>query len=52
MPDQPKTRHSSFRIPHDLKERAAAKAKDEGRDLTAVIVEKLTEYVTPPPRRP
>ncbi len=49
MPDQPKTKHSSFRIPPDLKKRAAAKAADEKRTLTDVIVEKLCEYVTPPP---
>lgn len=49
MPDQPKTPHSSFRIPPDLKLAATQKAKAEGRDLTAVVVEKLREYVTTPP---
>lgn len=51
MPDQPKTPHSSFRLPPDLKERAATKAAGEGRTLTDVIVEKLSEYVMPSPPR-
>ena len=41
------TLHTSVRIPPDLKRAAKAKAEAEGRDLTAVIVEKLEEYVTP-----
>lgn len=49
MPDQPRTPHSSFRIPEALKEAAAAKAKAEGRDLTAVIVEALHAYIKQPP---
>lgn len=51
MPDQPKTKHSSFRIPPDLKADAKAKAATEGRDLTDVIVALLREWVTQPPPR-
>lgn len=47
MPNQPRTPHSSFRIPPDLKAAAQAKAQAEGRDLTAVIVEALRRYITP-----
>lgn len=43
-PNQPATPISSFRIPADVKNAAAAKAKDEGRTLTDVIVEALREY--------
>lgn len=46
------TLHTSIRIPPDLKQAAKDKATSEGRDLTAVIVEKLREYVTPPPPEP
>lgn len=45
MPNHPKTPHSTFRIPSELKAQASAKAKIEGRDLTAVIVSLLTGYV-------
>ncbi len=45
VPNQPKTPHSTFRIPVELKEAAAEKAKAEGRTLTDVIVAALTEYV-------
>jgi hypothetical protein len=41
------TRPSSFRIPTDLKKAAAAKAAQEGRTLTDVIVEFLRRYAAP-----
>jgi predicted HicB family RNase H-like nuclease len=43
-PNQPKTPVSNFRIPAELKERAAAKAASEGKTLTDVVVEHLREY--------
>jgi hypothetical protein len=48
MPNQPKTPHTSFRIPADLKTEAVAKAAAEDRTLTDVIVALLSEYVMPP----
>jgi predicted DNA-binding protein len=45
VPDKPKTPISSFRIPTELKDRAAAKATAEGRTLTDVVVESLERYV-------
>lgn len=43
-PNQPKTPISNFRIPIDLKERAAAKAAREGKTLTDVVLEQLRAY--------
>lgn len=45
VPNAPKTPHSSFRIPAELKQAAAEKAKANGTDLTAVIVKALERYV-------
>lgn len=45
MPNQPKTKVSTFRIPLDLKAAAMAKAQANGTDLTAVIVAALERYV-------
>lgn len=45
MPNKPKTPVSTFRIPLELKAAAATKARDEGTDLTAVIVAALQVYV-------
>lgn len=45
MPNQPKTKVSTFRIPLDLKAAAMAKAQANGTDLTAIIVAALEEYV-------
>jgi predicted HicB family RNase H-like nuclease len=45
VPNQPKTPGSSVRIPPDLKVRVIAKAAAEGKNLTDVIIMKLTEYV-------
>jgi len=44
MPDKPKTPHSTFRIPLDLKAAAAEKAAEEGKTLTDVITEALVKY--------
>ena len=44
MPDKPKTPHSTFRIPLDLKNAAAQKAAEEGKTLTDVITEALAKY--------
>ncbi len=52
MPNQPKTPHTSVRIPPDLKKRAAAKAASEGRNLSTVIVALLESYISTPPERP
>lgn len=51
MPNQPKTPHTSFRIPPDVKEAAVARAETEGRTLTAVIVDLLERYISTPPQR-
>jgi len=40
----PKTPHSTFRIPLDLKAAAAEKAAAEGKTLTDVITEALVKY--------
>lgn len=45
VPNQPKTPISSFRIPLEIKQAAAAKAATEGRTLTDVVVDALVEYV-------
>lgn len=45
-PNQPKTPVSAFRLPPDLKAKAAEKAEREGRTLTSVVIELLTEYVS------
>ena len=45
MPDKPKTPHSSYRIPVELKKAATERATAEGRTLTDVIVESLERYV-------
>lgn len=37
---------SAVRIPLDLKTAAAAKARDDGRTLTSVIIEALRQYVS------
>lgn len=44
MPNQPATPVTTFRIPLDLKARAAAAAAAEGRTLTDVVVEALERY--------
>jgi NRPS condensation-like uncharacterized protein len=43
-PNKPKTPHSSFRIPEDVKAKAQARATAEGKTLTDVIVEALKRY--------
>lgn len=44
MPNQPKTPLRSFRIDDDTWQRARTRAEREGTTVTAVIVERLTEY--------
>lgn len=43
-PNKPKTPISSFRIPEDVKAKAAERAAAEGKTLTDVIVEALKRY--------
>jgi len=50
MPNMPKTPISNFRIPADVKARAQAKAAEEGKTLTDVVV-KLLERYAPEPKR-
>lgn len=45
MPNQPKVKVSTFRIPPELKARAQAAATANGTTLTAVIVSALEQYV-------
>jgi predicted HicB family RNase H-like nuclease len=45
VPNKPKTPISNFRIPLELKQAAQAKAKENGTDLTAVVVKALERYV-------
>lgn len=45
VPNKPKTPISNFRIPVELKQAAQAKAKEQGTDLTAVVVKALERYV-------
>lgn len=45
MPNKPKTPVSGFRIPTDLKAKAAEKAERDGKTLTDIVVEALTRYV-------
>jgi hypothetical protein len=45
MPDQPKTPHRTFRIPNVEYVPAQEKAAAEGTNLTAVVRQKLREYV-------
>lgn len=46
MPDAPKTPHRTFRIPENEYRPAFEKAQSEGTNLTAVVREKLREYVS------
>lgn len=48
VPNQPKTPVSNFRIPADVKDRAMAKARAEGRTLTDVVVTALEQYAPAP----
>ena len=45
MPNQPRVKVSTFRIPPDLKARAQTAATANGTTLTAVIVSALEQYV-------
>jgi len=45
MPNQPKTPLKSFRIPQERYDKAMAKAKRQGRNLSAVMNEKMDEYI-------
>ena len=45
MPNQPKVKVSTFRIPPELKARAQAAAEANGTTLTAIIIEALERYV-------
>ncbi|WIB25798.1 hypothetical protein [Curtobacterium sp. MCSS17_015] len=45
MPDSPKTPHRTFRIPDDEYVPAQQKAAAEGTTLTAVVRQKLRDYV-------
>lgn len=47
MPNHPKTPHSTFRIPVELKQAAQTKAANEQppRTLTDVVVQGLEDYV-------
>lgn len=44
VPNQPKVKVSTFRIPPELKKAALAAAKANGTTLTAVIIEALERY--------
>jgi hypothetical protein len=44
VPNQPKTPLRSFRVEDDVWKRAQRRAQREGTNVTAVIVEHLTEY--------
>ncbi len=43
-PNAPKTPISNFRIPLELKQKAQAKAVEQGKTLTDVIVDYLKRY--------
>lgn len=45
MPDQPKTPHRTFRIPDAEYISAKEKAEREGTNVTAVVRQKLRDYV-------
>jgi hypothetical protein len=45
VPNKPKTPVTGFRIPTDLKIKAAECAAKEGKTLTDVVVESLERYV-------
>lgn len=45
VPNQPKVKVSTFRIPPELKARAKAAADANGTTLTAIIIEALERYV-------
>lgn len=45
MPNQPKVKVSTFRIPPELKARAQAAAEANGTTLTAIIIDALERYV-------
>lgn len=45
VPNQPKVKVSTFRIPLDLKARAQVAATANGTTLTAIIVAALEAYV-------
>jgi len=44
VPNKPKTPVSNFRIPADVKAAAVARAEQEGKTLTDVIVAHLIKY--------
>jgi len=44
MPNKPKTPVSTFRIPLDVKAKAAERAEAEGKTVTDVVIEALTKY--------
>jgi hypothetical protein len=44
MPNQPKVKVSTFRIPPELKARAQAAAEANGTTLTAIITAELERY--------
>lgn len=43
------TKNTPFRIPPEVKEPAVARAAEEGRTLTDVVVSHLVEYGSTPP---
>jgi predicted HicB family RNase H-like nuclease len=45
VPNQPKVKVSTFRIPPELKARAIAAASANGTTLTAIIIAALEAYV-------
>jgi len=47
-PNKPKTPVSNFRIPVAVKARAQERARRDGKSLTDVVVEMLTEYASEP----
>lgn len=48
MPDMPKTPHWSMRLERELKAKAIAKARREGRTLADVVREFIAEWVEEP----
>lgn len=44
MPNKPKVKVSTFRIPPDLKARAQVAAEANGTTLTAIVIEALERY--------
>lgn len=44
VPNKPRVKVSTFRIPPELKARAQAAAEDNGTTLTAIIIEALELY--------